>query len=258
MIRQKLKSTAIGMNNEFRYRGEEQTRIETFSDAVFALAVTLLVLSSTIPSTFTELKASFHDTIPFAICITLLMLIWYQHYIFFIRYGFRDVKIVAINTLLLFLILIYIYPLKFLFKILYSLYFNMITGDREAQNYLFSEIIKPEEISTLMILYGLGAAGVFLILSWMYRIALKRKKALNLSKLEIFHTKTAIYDNLIMAVIPLISVIIAASQIGGYTGNFALSGFIYWLYAIAMPLFNFLRTRKKKKLFSEAEKTTEP
>ncbi len=84
----------VGMNPHFSYRGEEQTRIETFSDAVFALAVTLLILSSTVPETFTEFYASLIDVVPFGICMVLLTLIWYQHYIFFIRYGLKDVRIV--------------------------------------------------------------------------------------------------------------------------------------------------------------------
>lgn len=36
----------IGLNKKFNYRGENQSRVETLSDAVFALAITLLVLSS--------------------------------------------------------------------------------------------------------------------------------------------------------------------------------------------------------------------
>ncbi|MEQ8243792.1 TMEM175 family protein [Fulvivirga sp.] len=90
MVRQKLKASPLGINPEFKNRGEEQTRIETFSDAVFALAVTLLVLSSTVPTTYDQLLESFVNIIPFGICITLLMMIWFQHYIFFIRYGFKD------------------------------------------------------------------------------------------------------------------------------------------------------------------------
>ena len=62
--------------------------------------------------------------------------------------------------------------------------------------------------------------------------------------LEIFHTKTSIYDNLISAGIPLLSCIVAAF------GSFIWAGLIYWLYAIAMPLFHTLRERRKKKLFN--------
>lgn len=248
MARNGLKASLIGMNNEFEYRGEEQTRIETLSDAVFALAVTLLVLSSTVPNTFEELMASFSDLVPFAVCITLLMLIWYQHYIFFIRYGFRDVKVVAINTILLFLVLVYVYPLKFLFKVLYGMNVALITDDREAIKHLFNEVLPVGYTNDLMVIYGLGASAVFIVLAWMYKLALKRKEALRLTKLELFHTRTSLYDNLIMAGIPLLSALIALFELGGERYTFLLSGLTYWLYAISMPVFHRLRKKKKKKI----------
>ena len=42
MIRDGLKKHYIGMNKEFRYRGEKPRRLENFNNAVFALAITLL------------------------------------------------------------------------------------------------------------------------------------------------------------------------------------------------------------------------
>lgn len=249
-MRQSLKGRDYGMNPEFKNRGEEQTRIETFSDAVFALAVTLLVLSSTVPETFQDLRDSFADIIPFGICISLLMIIWYQHYIFFIRYGFKDVKIVAINAVLLFLVLVYVYPLKFLFQVLYKLFMAGITSDDEKIKYLFSEVIKREDAQELMIIYGLGGAAVFILLAIMYWVAHNRKKPLGLSKIELYHTKTSIYDNLVMGGIPLLSAIIASF---GFKNGFMWSGIVYYSYAFAMPIFHIFRDKRKKKLFPKGK-----
>ncbi len=124
-----IKNQLVGLDPKFNYRRLNQTRIETFSDAVFAFTVTLVALSSSVPETFDELKESFRDIIPFFLCAVLIVVIWYQHYLFFLRYGLQDLKTVVINTFLLFVLLIYVFPLKFLMTFLFELYLGLITDD---------------------------------------------------------------------------------------------------------------------------------
>ena len=131
------------------------------SDGVFALAIALLVLSSFVPERFDDLLISLEDLIPFAIWITLLMLVWFEHYLYSVRFGLQDVKTVALNTLLLFLVLFYVYPLKFHFKVLYKLFYVLSTGNREAAQELFTFTLKLEDGPTLMIIYGLGVSAIF-------------------------------------------------------------------------------------------------
>lgn len=77
-------------------------RVEGFSDAVFAFAVTLLVVSLEVPRTFDELLGTMRGFLAFAICFALLLWIWYEHYKFFRRYGLRDTPTVWLNSALLF------------------------------------------------------------------------------------------------------------------------------------------------------------
>lgn len=222
----------------------EHTRIEGLSDGVFAIAVALLLITTDVPEKFSELKLFLKDFIPFGITIVLLMVIWYQHYIFFIRYGLRDAKIVTLNTLLLFLILFYVYPLKFLFQTLFTLFTSLAIGDRAALKHLFTETIPVADGPFLMIIYGLGAASIFITLSLMYAYALHQKSFLELSEIEEFDTRTSLWSNLAMASVPLLSVLIALSGIGGIH-NFTIAGVIYFLYNIIMPIYGSQRKRLK-------------
>ena len=74
----------------FRHRGMEPGRLENFSDAVFGMAITLLLISTTPPDNFDHLKRFTYELFPFLACITLIVLIWHEHYIFFLRYGLRN------------------------------------------------------------------------------------------------------------------------------------------------------------------------
>ncbi|HEU4389697.1 MAG TPA: TMEM175 family protein [Blastocatellia bacterium] len=118
MIRQKLVKDEIGKSSRFRWRGGEITRIEGLSDAVFAFAVTLLIVSLEVPKNFDELLEGMRGFGAFAVCFALLMSIWYEQYLFFRRYNLQDTYTVILNLILIFVALFYVYPLKFLFGFL--------------------------------------------------------------------------------------------------------------------------------------------
>src|SRR5262245_25183091 len=74
----------------FRMRGREGTRLESFSDAVFAFALTLIVVSLEVPKSFADLIGVMRGFPRFALCFTLLATIWNTHYKFSRRYGLDD------------------------------------------------------------------------------------------------------------------------------------------------------------------------
>lgn len=249
-MRQILKDQEVGLNPRFRYRGKNQTRIETFSDAAFALAITLLVLSSSVPSTFDELKESMHMVIPFGFCVVLITLIWYQHYLYFLKFGLQNAVIVAINTILIFLILVYVYPLKFLARYIYAIYAQAFI-DVSFQEEFGSFTI--DDTRFLMIIYGLGAGMIFLTIAWLYRYALSKKSELELNEYEVFDTRASITSNILLGSIPLLSVIIAWIDPFGNHITVIVAGFSYFLYWPVM-MFNGIRLGKKeKKLFDSTE-----
>lgn len=241
-----IKDQLVGLDPKFEYRGLNQTRVETFSDVGFALAITLIVLSSSVPDSFEELRTSMRGILPFFLCVVLLVVIWVQHYMFFLKYGLQDIRTVVYNTFLLCLVLVYVYPLKFLMNLLVQFYISLILGE----DFEMVQQMNGGDMKFLMITYGLGAGLIFWTIALLYRHAFNKRTELELNEYEIFQTKSSIGLNLLMGSIPMVSFLIAAiGPIHGLT--FMLSGFIYMTYPIVMPLYGRRITRMEKKRFPD-------
>lgn len=224
----------IGMNPDFRHRGVEPGRMENFSDAVFALAITLLLISTSPPTNFDQIKRFVWELIPFALCIIFIVLIWHEHFTFFFRYGLRNSKVLVLNSLFLIIVLFYVYPLKFLTKLI--LLPLAILLDQENLKSEMLGMIRGEDMADLMIIYGLGAFAVFSILMLMYRYAYKQADELELNELERFDTLSKVKMNRLMAIVPLVSVAIAIVFHSNWIGGM-LAGFCYFLYTPVMFIF---------------------
>src|SRR2546423_5465087 len=115
MFRKAAAKKKLGAREGFHWRGEDITRIEGLSDAVFGFAIALLIVSTEVPKTYQELMLTLKGFFAFAVCFTLLMGIWYKHYLYFRRYNLEDMTSVVLSMVLLFLVLFFTYPLKYLF-----------------------------------------------------------------------------------------------------------------------------------------------
>ena len=198
-------------------RKHEITRVEAFSDAVFAFALTLLVVSLDVPESYDELIRLMAGFVPFACSFALLTWLWYEHNVFFRRYGLQDPYTVTLNAVLLYVVLFYVYPLKFLFTAFFAL-FMPVLGIRIP--------VRPQQLGTIFAIYGAGFIVIFLIFGLLYLHAYRRRDELGLTPLEVFDTQTAGGEHLVSASIGALATIVALAAPDPYP---AYSGFTYFL-----------------------------
>src|SRR3954447_3852450 len=132
------------------HRHRDVSRIEGVSHAVFGFAITFLVGSLEVPQTYHELMTVIRGFPAFAVCFALLFQVWWRHYKFFRTYDLEDARVVALTGLLLFVVLFYVYPLKFL----WSVVFSQIGGGHVAD-----ETLTVQQVPVLFEIYGAGVVA---------------------------------------------------------------------------------------------------
>src|SRR5207244_12030796 len=123
-----------------------------------------------------------------AFFITFLILprLWYSQFTFFRRYGLEDKVTVTLNLVLLFTVLFFVYPMKFLFT-------NMLVNPRLKGTiqtaHGIERVVLPQHRPFIFLVFGAGFASVFLVFFLLYRHAYKQRDKLELNEFEIFETE---------------------------------------------------------------------
>lgn len=242
MIRKLMSSTRSARNEKDNKRNFEIQRIETFSDGVFAFAVTLLIVSLEVPKSFEELLTTMRGFFAFGISFLLLVMIWNEQHRFFRNYGLDDIWTITLNGTLLFIVLFYVYPLKFLFTLLFS---DQIYGLHKSP---FT--INQTQIPMLMMIYALGFVAIYGLFFLMYIHASRNATKLGLTPVEKFDCHSGMYRILIM-VFAGVGSFIAALFLNNE--NAGLAGFLYFLIGPAIGIYFTFRNRIRRKLFPQAK-----
>jgi uncharacterized membrane protein len=244
MIRKLLSAQKDERNQRRDKRNYEIQRIETFSDGVFAFAVTLLIVSLEVPKSFEELLVTMRGFFAFGLSFSILVMIWNEQHRFFRRFGLDDFFTTFLNCTLLFIVLFYVYPLKFLFTMLFS---ASIYGVNKGPIQM-----TQHQVPELMMIYAIGFMAIYALFFLMYWHACRKSKELELTASEKFDCRSTMYKELIMVIIAVCSLITAFLLKDEYAG---LAGWIYMLLAPAITIYFSIRNKIRKKLFPLAPKS---
>jgi uncharacterized membrane protein len=226
-------------------RRHDISRLEAFSDAVFAFALTLLVVSLEVPKSYDELMKLMSGFPAFACCFAVLVGIWYEHNLFFRRYGLQDGYTVLLNSILLFVVMFYVYPLKFMFDAGFAQFLPF--GSQGVTPMTFSQLSRASAI------YGLGFVAVFIMFGLLYRHAYRKRHELDLTALDVFKIKTFAGHHIVSAMVGLLVVVMAVGLPRRYAFIAPMLFFLMWP---AHSLYG-ARAEKKRKAF-EARLASEP
>lgn len=200
-----------------------KNRLEAVSDGVFAFAATLMVVNIGANTTITSLNDELPNFISFGVSFFVMMAIWKVHYNFFRRTDFIDNWIIALNMILLFTILFYIFPVR-------SLLISGLGGSR----------ISIDEFSNIFQLYSIGFSLIFLTLHFMYLRVFKKDIANGKNLKFLFYAR----HFFIFVLVGVLSFLLAKFKIGL---RYGIPSFVYMFLGLFCYLHS-VRFHKKHNL----------
>ena len=222
----------------FRWRGGDVSRLEGLTDGVFALALTLILLSMEVPRE-AALVVGLLERIPaFAATFAILGMTWWYHFVFHRRFGLEDLTTCVLNLLLLFVLLVYVFPLRYLFGALF----------RESG----FEPVGGGDTAALMAFYGGGYALVFLLFTLLHLHAWRQRAELELDAIEEVVTRGALHAHLLHLAVGATSFAMAlVAVLGGPQALVPLSGVVFFAIGPTQAVNGIHWSRRAERLLRE-------
>ena len=227
----------LPIEDGFRLRGEQVTRLETFVDAAFAFSMTMLVIFyNELPHTAAELRSALLKVPAFVVCFVMLAVFWNAHNRWSRRFGLEDRTSTVLSLAFLMVVLIWVYPLRMVI----SSGLSLLSGGLLPSELGIDKAHWLVDLQTVFMVYGVG----FGVLSWlMWRLnahALRRADALALDAEERYATLTEInMDRIRVAAAGaslLLSLAILALPQDGLGNRLSVAIFVVslpmWVYAV--------------------------
>ena len=219
----------------FRLRGMEMTRLETFIDAAFAFAISMLVIAANqVPDNIEQLLGAFRHVPAFLASIVVLGIFWRGHWTWSRRYGLEDGVSIFISWAMLATILIYIYPLRAVFG---SMWFLLSDG-RVGQAL---GLRADAQARALFAIFAIGFTAIALEIVLLNLRAWQLRDPLRLNERERLMTREDITGWSVPGGVGIISLILALIL---PIREIAWSGWVYFSMAILVPLHSACRKRR--------------
>ena len=220
----------------FRLRGTEMTRLETFIDATFAFAISMLVISAQqIPDNIQALLAAFKNVPTFICSIAVLGIYWRGHWLWSRRYGLEDGVSILISWTMIVTILIFIYPLKAIFGAMWHLLSNGQVGQP------FSLHTTEAQVRTIFAIFALGLITISTQILLLNFRAWQLREPLRLNAREEFMARGELPGWSIPVSVGIVSLVLSFTL---PTEQIAWCGWVYFLMAILVPVHRFLHKRR--------------
>lgn len=222
----------------FRLRGIQMTRLETFIDAAFAFAITMLVIAvNQIPDNIDQLFDAFRHVPAFIASVAIIGIFWRGHWLWSRRYGLEDGTSIFISWAMLVTILIYIYPLKAIFE---SMWFLLSDG-RVGQRLGLTSESQETQARTLFAIYALGFIAIALEILLLNLRAWQLREPLQLNALEKYITRTELTGWSVPIGVGIVSLALALML---PVEQIAWSGWVYFSMIVLVPLHRRWRSRR--------------
>lgn len=231
----------------FRLRGQQVTRLETFVDAAFAFALTLLVIFfETLPTSFDELREALRRVPTFVMCFVLLALFWSAHNRWSRRFGLDDTTSTIWSLGLVLVMLVYVYPLR----MVVSSGLWLVTGGAVPTELKIGGPDAVVDLQWAFVIYGVGF-GLMALMMWLLnRHALRRADELRLDALERHEARAEAGIQAILGGCAAVSIALsfAMMQVPREYIGYALSGMpmmVYMVLGAAVPIYGTWMQRRR-------------
>lgn len=228
----------LNRHGHFRLRGESMSRLETFVDAAFAFAVTMLVISvDDVPQTYDEFIEALLNTPAFVASFFQVIMFWLGHRAWSRRYGLEDGMALTLSLVIVCGILVIVYPLRVMFAAAVGYFSNGLLP--------FPFPLEWTQMRAIFAIYGAGFCVMCALMASLYVHAHRRRAWLALNAQERVATRSEIEGWLIPSATGLAGMVIALTAQGEWI---VLAGWIYATLFITLPAHDVLLKVRMRKL----------